>query len=338
MKSITKCVRDAIISLLKKGISTREVCKKYAISQSSVQRIRSKYCSDISGPSAGRPKILSAQNKRSLARFITSGVAKSAVMAGKLIENVGVRCSRWTIRRALKEMNFKAIEKKKKPMISKKNIKARLAFAKKYMHWTVDDWKRVIWSDESKINRILSDGRQWAWIRKGESLQRRHVQETIKFGGGFVMLWGCFTVYGLGSLSRISGRMNQYMYQEILNTKLRETVENMPIHERNIVFQHDRDPKHMANSVQNWLQLQPFQVLDWPAQSPDLNPIENLWAILKRQIRDEYDSPPRNLNELWERVEQQWYAIPQEICTNLVESMPRRIAAVLSAKGLWTKY
>lgn len=71
---------------------------------------------------------------------------------------------------ALKEMNFKAIEKKDKPMLSKKNIKARIAFAKKYMHWSVDDWERVVWSDESKINRFLSDGRQWAWIRKGESL------------------------------------------------------------------------------------------------------------------------------------------------------------------------
>ena len=59
------------------------------------------------------------------------------------------------------------------------------------------------------------------------------------------MLWGYFTVYGVGSLSRVNGRMNQYMYQEIFNVKLRETIENMPIDERNIVFQHDRDPKHM---------------------------------------------------------------------------------------------
>lgn len=91
------------------------MCKTYSVSQSSVQRIKKKYCDDIRGPSAGRPKILSAQDKRSLIRFVSSKIAKSAVMAGKLLENgTGVRCSRWTVRRALK-MNFKAIEKKDKP-------------------------------------------------------------------------------------------------------------------------------------------------------------------------------------------------------------------------------
>ena len=79
------------------------------------------------------------------------------------------------------------------------------------------------------------------------------------------MLWGCFTMYGVGSLTCIKSKMNQYMYKKILDIKLRETIENMPIDERNIVFQHDRHPKHMAKSVQEWLKLQPFQVVDWLA-------------------------------------------------------------------------
>ena len=125
------------------------------------------------------------------------------------------------------------------------------------------------------------------------------------------------------------------MYKEILDIKLRETTENMPIDERNIVFQYDRDPQYMAKSVQEWLKLQLYQVLDWSVQSPDLNPIENLWAILKQQLRNEYEFPPRNFDELWEKIED---AIPLRVRKNLVESMPRRITAVLSAKGLWTKY
>lgn len=126
-------------------------------------------------------------------------------------------------------MNFKAIEKKDKSMLSKKNIKARLAFAKKYIYWSVNDCNRVIWSDEWKSNRFLTGGRQWAWARKGKTLKTRHVHETVKFGGGSVMLWGCFTVYDVGSLIRIKGRMNQYMYSEILDVNLRETIQSMLI-------------------------------------------------------------------------------------------------------------
>lgn len=101
-------------------------------------------------------------------------------MAAKLLESdVGKKISKWTVRRALKEANFISMEKKKKPAISKKNIKARLSFVKKYINWNAEQWKSVIFSDESNINRILSDGRSWCWKRKGESLLPRHVKQTI---------------------------------------------------------------------------------------------------------------------------------------------------------------
>ena len=79
-------------------------------------------------------------------------------------------------------------------------------------------------------------------------------------------------------------------------------------------------------------------VLQWPAQSPDLNPIEHLWVKVKREL-NKYDTPPNGLNELWERVEYIWNEkITKNDCLVLIESMPRRIKAVLKAKGYWTKY
>ena len=104
-----------------------------------------------------------------------------------------------------------------------------------------------------------------------------------------------------------------------------------------VIFQHDNDPKHAAKSVREWLGEQAFDVLDWPAQSPDMNPIEHVWAIVKRRL-NQYESPAKGMLELWERVEVEWDKIDAETCARLVGSMPSRIDAVVKAKGMWTDY
>ena len=77
--------------------------------------------------------------------------------------------------------------------------------------------------------------------------------------------------------------------------------------------------------------------MDWPAQSPDLNPIEHLWVHLKRKLAA-YPEPPKGIIELWERAQVEWDEIGREVCQNLIESMPRRVEAVIEAKGGYTKY
>ena len=77
--------------------------------------------------------------------------------------------------------------------------------------------------------------------------------------------------------------------------------------------------------------------MKWPAQFPDLNPIEHLWNHLKRKL-GEHEEPPRGMIELWERTAKEWNAIPKEVVQNLIESMPRRVEAVIEAKGGYTKY
>ena len=79
------------------------------------------------------------------------------------------------------------------------------------------------------------------------------------------------------------------------------------------------------------------QVLDWPAQSPDLNTIEHLWEHLKHQLQ-QYDTPPKGVHKLWDRVVEEWNEIPPEVCQRLIESMPRRIEAVIRVNGGHTKY
>jgi DDE superfamily endonuclease/Transposase len=264
-------------------------------------------------------------------------VETASAAAKTLQEDVGVRVSGKTVARVLKESGMSAAEKVVKPMLTSKNVLTRLDFAKRHKDWTVDDWKRVIWSDETKINRFCSDGRSWYWSRDGETVQRRHVKQTVKHGGGSIMIWGCMTWYGTGYMCKIEGRMDQHLYRSILEDELIQTIDYYQLEPSQCIFQQDNDPKHRAKSVQEWIIDQSFEVLEWPPQSPDLNPIEHLWSHLKRRLNT-YDSPPKGMLELWDRVESEWNKIDSAVCIRLIESMPRRIEAVLKAKGSWTKY
>ena len=116
-----------------------------------------------------------------------------------------------------------------------------------------------------------------------------------------------------------------------------DSFEKLEMEEEERVFQQDNDPKHMSGKATKWFEDNNIQVLGWPAQSPDLNPIEHLWTYLKEELK-KYPAPPREVHELWDRLVVEWNKIPAEICQRLIESMPRRIEAVIRAKGGHTKY
>ncbi|KAG0927047.1 hypothetical protein G6F32_013005 [Rhizopus arrhizus] len=268
----------------------------------------------------GRPKVLSAADERYCVRQFTKNRVPSAVKVTECLENdIGKKVGVETVRRALRKAGLGAIEKPKKPLLSAKNIRNRLSWCMAHKDWTIDDWKRVIWSDETKINRFNSDGRTWAWIRSGESLKSHHVKTTVKHGGGSIMLWSAITYNGVGWMCKINGNMDKELYKEILEDKLECTIEYGVI-------------------VKEYLQKQSYTVLQWPAQSPDLNPIENMWSLLKRRLND-YETAPKGMNELYERVTKVWCDLmkPEE-CQKVIESMPQRIHKCIQNKGRWTDY
>ena len=179
---------------------------------------------------------------------------------------------------------MRAVVKKKKPRLLQRHKQQRMEFARRYQNWTVDDWKRVIWSDETKINRFGADGRQWVWKRPSNVLTDQHIQPTVKFGGGSMMVLGCMTANGVNFATRIDGRMDSSLYISILDDELRQTVEYYHLDWDYIVFQHDIDSKHTSTLMRNWLDENEIETLQWPAQSPDLNPIENLWDHIKWKL------------------------------------------------------
>ena len=223
-------------------------------------------------------------------------------------------------------------------MLTIKHKKQRLAFALAHKDWTVDNWKTVIWSDETKINRLGSDGRQHCWINTA-GFTSKLVRPTLKYHGRNIMIWGSMTYKGVGTVHVLRERMTALVYIGILEANLLPVLRTIGFYRDGTfpIFQQDNDPKHTARATMKWFREHQIRLLSWPAQSPDLNPIEHLWIELKRRL-GQYKEQPKGMLELERRVDEVWAQIPVSTCQALIESMPRRIAAVIKAKGGNTKY
>lgn len=338
MKQLSKPDEKTIISLLRSGKSGREIHKLTGFGVGTISAIRKKHCSDLPKSSGGRPSVLSAHEARLIVRSITSGKIDTAPQARKVLQDsTNKTVSASTIRRSLKQTGMKSKVKTKKPLLTKKQERRRLQWAESHAEWTEDDWKRVIWSDETKINRYGSDGRQWTWAMEGEQLSSRLIKKTVKYGGGSVMVWGCMSWNGVGRLEKVEGKMNADQYVRILDKNLQPSIRELGMRRTKPIFQQDNDPKHTSKKAQNWFQNSGIEVMEWPAQSPDLNPIEHLWQHVKRKLA-EYETTPTSVDQLWTRVQEVWDRIEPEECQRLIRSMPRRIEAVVKAKGSNTKY
>src|SRR3954451_1708685 len=147
---------------------------------------------------------------------------------------------------------MKAVVKRKKPLLTKRHMKERLDFAIAHKDWTVEDWKRVVWSDETKIDCLGSDGRKWVWKKPGEGLSNHTVQGTLKFGGGSLMMWGCMTWKGVGFACKTDGRMDGDLYIKILEDKLQASIKYFGEKPGGIIFQQDNDPKHTCKKAMAW--------------------------------------------------------------------------------------
>ena len=166
-------------------------------------------------------------------------------------------------------------------------------------------------------------------------MRKEHLQQSVKFPDK-VMFWGCFSHEGPGALTPIEGMMNSETYKRVILSKaipeMRKTFPN-----EECIFQHDLAPCHTSKTIKKVLSDENIKVLSWPGNSPDLNPIENLWSIVKRRMCKR-DCSTRQ--KMIEAVIQVWFHDPEikNICKNLVNSMTKRVTEVIKARGGHIRY
>ena len=171
--------------------------------------------------------------------------------------------------------------------------------------------------------------------RSGEEFLPECLKKTVKFPSK-IMVWGAISVHGTSRLHIVQGTMNQMKYVEMREGRLlRQVTKWFP--DKNFIFQQDGAPCHTGKMSMKWFKTKKIRVLKWPGNSPDMNPIENVWEVLKNEI---HSQPITTKNELIDQLIKVWFHSKQitNLCKKLIESMPNRIKALKDAKGGQTKY
>ena len=343
-KELSEFQRGEIIGAWKcrefcEKLSERKISEILGYPKSTVHEVIAAYRDhgiEKPSPRSGRPPILTERDGRHLMQILNKNRKTNLnELYENFVSSTSVNVSKFTLRRYLHKLKVYGRIGAKKPFVNAANRMKRLSWAKKRKNW-IDEWEKIIWSDESRFVVFGGDGKRYVWRTIYEKYNPNCLIPTFKSGQESVMIWGCFTKNELGPLVRLEGRVTANIYIEMLENYLIPFINDLE-NKDDYTFQEDNAPIHTAKIAKKWKSDNNIKSLPWPAQSPDLNPIENLWDELERQVRN-HKPLPKNPNDLWEILQEEWLKLDINKYKNLVDSMPRRIEAVIINKGNPTKY
>lgn len=228
----------------------------------------------------GRPRKTTPQTDRQIVRMVKT---RPFATSTEIKKDLGLDVNTSTTRRRLIENKLSSRSPRKCPLLTKRNAQRRKKIAQEHLNWPKEKWRNILWSDESKINLFGADGGK-TYVRKpkGKEYSPQYTLKTVKNGGGSVMVWGCFSWYGVGPIFWIKNIMNAVDYINILeNVMLPFAEEEMLLR---WTFQQDNYPKRTSKVEKSFFERNNVDVMEWPAQTPNLNPIKNLWAYVKRTL------------------------------------------------------
>jgi Fe2+ or Zn2+ uptake regulation protein len=265
---------------------------------------------------SGRIKKITPNAARAIGQYIRRQPTLSAKSVAAKLKDIKVNVSRSTVSRHLAGLGYKNALPLATPILTHAHKQKRVEWAQKHKD---DNWKRTLFSDETAFQLFRNTIKHWY---KNARPIRPMPKDRSK-----IFAWGGFCIKGTTSLFCFRQIMTGKFYTEILEKHIPEVRRMLGSRWR---LQQDNDPKHTSRIAKEFLGNNVPEVMDWPSNSPDLNPIENLWAIVKRNVELR---KPKNLGELEVFLGEEWENIPNSLLINLVNSMPQRCKEVIEKNG-----
>ena len=320
-------------------MSAEKIAKKMGRDPTTIRRFIAKYqkTGKIENlPQSGRPPALNNYQKNTLLQKAKKERRKPL---HEIVDDLKLNCSLTTARRILHNNGIRGYIAAKKPFVSEKHAKDRVAWCEKNRNKDLYFWRRVIFSDETTVEIGKQSRQVKVWRHIGERYNTECLTSTFKSGRESVMAWGCFAGEIKGPLifcdeyKEKKEKITAKTYIKILESNLLPflTVSH-DLLASNPIFQQDNAPIHNAKVTKKWFKERNIEIMDWPASSPDLNPIENVWKLMKDNIQ-KHENFPRTVNELKIALKEEWSDFDMSVLRRVADSMPQRIEAVLEAKG-----
>ncbi|KAF2359847.1 Transposase Tc1-like [Trinorchestia longiramus] len=310
-KDISQDFRERIVELLNDGLGYRKISAQLCVPIASVGTIISKWkCRNttLSKPRTGRPQKINDCAARKLVRTIVQRPQTTREELKDDLKASGIKASKHTISGALRRKGLRSRTPRQGTSSPETSRQGQELFG------------------INSTNHV--------WRQQNEEYRSKCTIPTIKFGGGSIVVWGCFSSSGVGKLHIIEGTMNGRKYRNKLVKQLLPSARLLKL-KRGWKFQQDNDSKHTANETKEWLRMKKINILEWPSQSPDMNLIENLWRELKLKIQKR---APINITELKEICIEECIKITPKTCKRLVVNCYKRLEAIINNNGYATKY
>jgi transposase len=356
--NLTSAQRLIIIAKAGAGATVRELVEEFGRSANCIRttiRLAKTRDTTQEAPRSGRPSILSRHQKKIIYR---KARAAPKIEYSQLAE-VGVFAnpdgsftkppSRSTLYRALKRRGLTNFRCKKRPKLTRGHALRRLKFCRQYRNFP---WARrtLKFSDECSVEKGSGHNQEWCFRFPWEKWKPEMISALPTSRKPAQMVWGAIWLDERGRPRRSKLVIMErdpdaprcgYSSQSYIET-LQEGL--LPHYRRSQVFMQDNARIHTSRATRAWLALKRVRTIDWPAYSPDLNPIEHLWWHLKKRMNKfypQYNNYMRGQEE-WDgfcsALQECWRAIPSRLIRALILSMPRRMQACRRARGWQTKY
>lgn len=250
-KELSEAFRRKIVDAYESGKGYKKISKLFEIGHSTVRKIIYKwrtFKTTTNMARSGRPSKFSLRADRKMLKEVSNNPRMSSRDLQVSLATIDVKVHASTIRKRLNKFALHGRCARRKPLLSKKNIRARLKFAREHLEKDQNFWNNVLWTDESKVELFGHSKSRHVWRKTKTAFENKNLIPTVKHGGGNVMVWGCFSAAGPGQLTIIESTMNFVLYQRVLEENVRPSVRKLKLKQM-WTMQHDNDPKHSSKST-----------------------------------------------------------------------------------------